>query len=119
MKSWVSDHTSIIYYIENLFSEQLLRQLGHIIKMILIWDKSVEQVDASFIKDGEHTRKVGKLQEIICLLDEKNFSASVDKIAWIGFTSDILGSDLARNIIHLSCFHRSKTHLFVRLVSEL
>lgn len=77
-----------------------------------------KMVDASFIKDDEHTRKVGKLQEIIYYLDEKNFKDSVEKITGLGFASDLYVADLARNIIHLSVFYKSKRPLLIRLVSE-
>lgn len=76
------------------------------------------KVDAGFIKNDEHTKKIEKLQEIIYFLEEKNFQESVSEIIKFGFTSDDLINDLARNIIHFSSIHKSKVPLFTRLVSE-
>lgn len=78
-----------------------------------------EFVDVSFFKNEEQIRKIGKLQEIIYYLDEENYDESVEAIIGMGFTSDIMAADLARNIIRLSIFYKSKIPLLVRLVSEL
>lgn len=71
------------------------------------------------ISDDEHTRKIGKLQDILQNLEDNNFEESLDWITGIGFTSYHLTCDLARNIMRFSHCFPQKISLFVRLVKEI
>lgn len=82
-------------------------------------ETGAEYYDAAFIKNNEDVKNIGKLLEIIYHLNEENFTSSVEKIEDIGFKNENQIINLARNIIKVSCFHRSKIHLLVRLVSQL
>lgn len=78
-----------------------------------------EKVDAVFIRDDEHMKKIGKLQKIFYHLEENNFTTSVNKLTGIGFNSIDLIADLIRSIMNHSLFYKSKVPLLVRLISEL